>query len=72
MRSTFQRRYAMIPYIYTEARRTYDTAVQREQQQAQDQRTSGKTLARYDSNVIQAGTLLQDIAVAASAPPDSH
>lgn len=27
MRQTFQRRYAMIPYIYTEARRTYDTGV---------------------------------------------
>jgi alpha-glucosidase (family GH31 glycosyl hydrolase) len=25
MRDAFQRRYAMIPYIYTEARRTYDT-----------------------------------------------
>ncbi len=27
MRSTFQLRYTMIPYIYTEARRTYDTGV---------------------------------------------
>jgi alpha-glucosidase (family GH31 glycosyl hydrolase) len=27
MRKTFQLRYAMIPYIYTEARRTYDTGV---------------------------------------------
>ncbi len=27
MRDAFQRRYAMLPYIYTEARRTYDTGV---------------------------------------------
>ena len=27
LRSTFQLRYAMQPYIYTEARRTYDTGV---------------------------------------------
>jgi alpha-glucosidase (family GH31 glycosyl hydrolase) len=27
MRAAFQRRYAMLPYVYTEARRTYDTGV---------------------------------------------
>jgi alpha-glucosidase len=27
LRATFQRRYALLPYIYTEARRTYDTGV---------------------------------------------
>jgi alpha-glucosidase (family GH31 glycosyl hydrolase) len=27
MRSTFQLRYALVPYLYTEARRTYDTGV---------------------------------------------
>jgi alpha-glucosidase len=27
MRAAFQRRYAMLPYIYTEARRTYDTGL---------------------------------------------
>jgi alpha-glucosidase len=27
MRATFQRRYALLPYLYTEARRTYDTGV---------------------------------------------
>jgi alpha-glucosidase (family GH31 glycosyl hydrolase) len=53
------------------------TAMHREQQQAQHlggnfRGASRKVLARYDSNVIQAGALLQDIAVPSSAPPDSH